>query len=510
MILEDIFDYIQRMLKTFLLSFLMVILASAVTLAQEENQIEWTDVLRELGNSDLPGNSVWIQDKEIVFNELNNYWGLDDFLATELGHLIKDASGRFVFPNQLRLTNCVFIGDLELSDLVFSSVTIEDSKGEKIRVANSRIIQLRIEKSEISDLELIALSSFDVQILENQVELISLQRVTINGSISLGDNRVEEVFVEDSDFTLGKGLWFNIFSRTESIDPIDLTMDRNHFRGEGAIILNAHFLNLYVREDSIDVNLFFKASKAVDRFVMISNVFGSKVYFDYFLFSETRNELYWDQFSGGKIGYADQKGVYNADTLIENQDNVRFRNLISSYKALHNIFINRGDIQSANDCYNEMKELEGKWLKHQFEVNSTFANYFRWMLNRLLKHYTNHGTDPALAVVVSCIVIFIFAVLYIFFPSEWDQEHNESFRTGMRLLGTFSTKTNAEALQKVAGVGSIILINAITLSLNSFVTLGFGSIPTKGFARYLCIIEGFIGWFLLSIFTVALINQVLA
>lgn len=60
--------------------------------------------------------------------------------------------------------------------------------------------------------------------------------------------------------------------------------------------------------------------------------------------------------------------------------------------------------------------------------------------------------------------------------------------------------------------GSILLtlINSLTLSINSFVTLGFGSIPTKGFARYLCIIEGFIGWFLLSIFTVALINQVLA
>jgi hypothetical protein len=53
------------------------------------------------------------------------------------------------------------------------------------------------------------------------------------------------------------------------------------------------------------------------------------------------------------------------------------------------------------------------------------------------------------------------------------------------------------------------LLNAITLSLNSFVTLGFGNIPTKGAARYVCIFQGFLGWFLLSIFTVALINQVL-
>ena len=56
----------------------------------------------------------------------------------------------------------------------------------------------------------------------------------------------------------------------------------------------------------------------------------------------------------------------------------------------------------------------------------------------------------------------------------------------------------------------ISLINALTLSLNAFTTLGFGRIPAKGLAKYVCVIQGFIGWFLLSIFTVALINQVLA
>lgn len=52
-------------------------------------------------------------------------------------------------------------------------------------------------------------------------------------------------------------------------------------------------------------------------------------------------------------------------------------------------------------------------------------------------------------------------------------------------------------------------INAITLSLNAFSTLGFGEIPTKGLARYIVIIQGFLGWFLLSIFLVSLIGQIL-
>ncbi len=52
-------------------------------------------------------------------------------------------------------------------------------------------------------------------------------------------------------------------------------------------------------------------------------------------------------------------------------------------------------------------------------------------------------------------------------------------------------------------------LNAITLSLNAFSTLGFGEIPTRGLARYVTIIQGFIGWFLLSIFLVSLIGQIL-
>lgn len=55
----------------------------------------------------------------------------------------------------------------------------------------------------------------------------------------------------------------------------------------------------------------------------------------------------------------------------------------------------------------------------------------------------------------------------------------------------------------------IKFINALTLSLNTFTTLGFGEIPTKGFPRYLSIIQGFIGWFMLSIFSVSLISQIL-
>jgi hypothetical protein len=52
-------------------------------------------------------------------------------------------------------------------------------------------------------------------------------------------------------------------------------------------------------------------------------------------------------------------------------------------------------------------------------------------------------------------------------------------------------------------------INSSILSLNSFFVIGFGNIPEKGLAMYLSIIEGIIGWFLLTIFTITLLSQVL-
>jgi hypothetical protein len=52
-------------------------------------------------------------------------------------------------------------------------------------------------------------------------------------------------------------------------------------------------------------------------------------------------------------------------------------------------------------------------------------------------------------------------------------------------------------------------IDSFTLSLNVFSTLGFGEVPVKGGIRYLTVLEGFVGWFLLSIFSVSLISQVI-
>ena len=80
-------------------------------------------------------------------------------------------------------------------------------------------------------------------------------------------------------------------------------------------------------------------------------------------------------------------------------------------------------------------------------------------------------------------------------------------RVGQLILVTFNgmdVGSNTQIYDLI-----IKMLNALMLSMNTFTTLGFGEIPIKGLPRYLAIIQGFIGWFMLTIFSVSLISQLL-
>ncbi|MCK0178871.1 potassium channel family protein [Flavobacteriaceae bacterium S0862] len=78
---------------------------------------------------------------------------------------------------------------------------------------------------------------------------------------------------------------------------------------------------------------------------------------------------------------------------------------------------------------------------------------------------------------------------------------HKRFWKSVLLIGAFTVAVCYDVLIK--------MLNALMLSINTFTTLGFGEIPIKGLPRYLAIIQGFIGWFMLTIFSVSLISQLL-
>lgn len=201
--------------------------------------------------------------------------------------------------------------------------------------------------------------------------------------------------------------------------------------------------------------------------------------------------------------------VYYGETDEELANEKLFQELISSYYRLYKVFKENGQVKDANQVYVEMKDVELRELSFKWKNEKGFENWINWRLNRLLRFYTDYGTNPSKAINISVFVLLIFAVFYFFFPSEWDTKSKGQLIIDYRTFVDKNDKGYVRPFIMLSLGFSKSLLNALTLSLNSFVTLGFGSIPTTGIARYVCILQGFLGWFLLSIFTASLINQVM-
>ncbi len=205
------------------------------------------------------------------------------------------------------------------------------------------------------------------------------------------------------------------------------------------------------------------------------------------------------------VAFETYQGLAEED--FENED--MFQGFISSYYRLYKVFKDNGQIQDANQTYVEMKDVQLRQLQYKYKTYGGLENWIQWRLNALLRFYTDYGTNPARAIRISIFVVLVFSVFYFFFPSEWDTKSKKQLITDYRTFVEKNKHGYIKPFFRLTLGFSKSLLNAMTLSLNAFVTLGFGTIPTSGLARYICIVQGFIGWFLLSIFTASLINQVL-
>jgi hypothetical protein len=331
---------------------------------------------------------------------------------------------------------------------------------------------------------------------------------------------------------------FNIFGKLDLF-----SLDDNQFYSKGdeqyVYISGASSIGSV----SIVVNLFqsqlYIAATIGTRMDFVENETLGNIILSDLILEGKNNDLNWAQFDGFKLAvatipadmftdpnrgydftdeYIDQIWVQTSNFAIktfrgitdeEFEDEILYQRLISSYYRLYKVFKENGQIADANHTYVEMKDVQLRLLKYKYREYGGLENFIQWRLNQLLKFYTDYGTNPSQAIRISIFVVFLFSIFYFFFPSEWDTKSKGQLILDYKI---FSEKNNHGYFKPFLrlSVGFFIsLVNAITLSLNSFVTLGFGTIPTSGLARYVCILQGFIGWFLLSVFTASLINQVM-
>ena len=318
-----------------------------------------------------------------------------------------------------------------------------------------------------------------------------------------------------------------------------------------------------------------------------------------FDFPERNSNIPWYNLAGEKFSvFQTVENIeipYNAKSNEELANNLLYNDLISAYNKFNTLYHDRGDINSANQSYIEIKDIETRKQAYTQLVSPSLNNFINYRLNKFLKTFSDYATNPGKSLIQSIWVILIFTGLYMITFSRWDGMNYEYYLKQFRLFSEYITtkkdikdiylkkenplekdikelrerlllkgedlprilkllgeplhflgkfrndiipglirtvnfqpnswkslktkpkKLKAAVLITIISLGFFIyvfvvkFINSLVLSLNSFVVIGFGALPEEDeiIPMYLSIIEGIIGWFLLAIFTITLLSQVL-
>jgi len=116
-------------------------------------------------------------------------------------------------------------------------------------------------------------------------------------------------------------------------------------------------------------------SLSVDKYIGIQN----------FDFPESNTNIPWNNLKGEKLALF-QKGLselvvpYQAKTEKQLAQTLMYNDLISMYKKLNTLYLDRGDIQSANGSYVEIKQIETSRQEHIQIVNPSTSNYINLLL----------------------------------------------------------------------------------------------------------------------------------
>jgi hypothetical protein len=400
-----------------------------------------------------------------------------------------------------------------LYDFSGKSLLIRNTKSESIKISNLKLKVLSF-KSNLSDKcpNIFSCMSF-MEINNINVEFLEID--FINSTIV----SIEHVNTDLLD--ISSGAIFLFINYVDTREFSNLSLGYNEEWSEELRISDSQFgspeiyspiyILLEIDRVFISNSTFYQpisfSGSNVGLVEIYNNKFRDKVSIYRTNFASIENYIPFNQFAEGfTVEFSSSFYIYNdeGNYIKQNYDKLQDLN-----KRMHSVYREKGDIESANAIYIKLKELMADYTLQQYKETGNIEYLIKYQIEKLLKFYTKSGTSPERAILISIYILFGFSIIYLFFPSEWDNQRNKQVIQDYK---TLIEKNGAGYLKPFIALSSnafIVWLNAFSLSLNAFVTLGFGSIPIKGVGKYICIVQGFMGWFLLSIFTVTLINQVL-
>jgi hypothetical protein len=180
------------------------------------------------------------------------------------------------------------------------------------------------------------------------------------------------------------------------------------------------------------------------------------------------------------------------NSAIQSQEGTTLRQKAEQFRILKENFSSTGKYEDEDQAYIMFKRLEAKsWLTEQHEkggiakIASHIPNGFQWLVFDKIGLY---ATSPGRVLISVVISWFLFGSLYYLIDLSGFGK-------------TVSAVGNPDSLSR--------LVQSFYHSAITFFTIGYGDVYPVGLSRVLSGMEGFMGVFMMSYFTVAFVRKVL-
>ena len=382
-----------------------------------------------------------------------------------------------------------------------------NEKNDSLQIIHTKSPEIIIQFSEFETLNVYTDTFSLISISSNTIkDEISLHSLSVDSSFFFDKNKLPDVERINIDKTSFDNLSFNYnnksyYGNEEFSDVKDIYNNKKYLSGlDKLIMIHRQFINILDTQG--------KGAKKIG-ILKLKDLETTKKMYDYYNDTKTENWFNW-------------KGSIFLKWYSDHGTNP-FKALsycfwvVIYFSLFYFIFYNDWDkidrkflikrFNSAMDYFTTEKRIEDFYSTTHDKEMTTFTE-FKETLDKNKVHM------PSMLVSLAKPIYQISLLRYKLLSFSYKKAE---FMAGRKWLDLkkkdrylIGTLTFFLTISYIIYLISIRALNSLTLSINAFSTLGFGQIPVRGFTKYVAIIEGFIGWFLLSIFLVSILNQMMS
>ncbi|MFY0591965.1 hypothetical protein [Roseivirga sp.] len=384
-------------------------------------------------------------------------------------------------------------GPIHLNGLALKSLEIRNSNDLSVNKTRS---SSKMEVVQLTNLDL-ASFSFDLNgqsyvrffyIKADHVSGYNLRNI-VKFTISGSDLEINTRYISSFEYELSGSFG------TKDAPLKDVLINNTVFRkakanGTTMTALGIFSNTLFIEQCTFENEVSFRTS-AVNKVLWPQNRFLKPVDLSKVEFGKNGLLLPYGQFEKG-LGVVDvlrpweiaKDKLLITGNLDEVKDPQAFSFLVSSYKFLLESYERGGDKASSKEAFLKLKNLFSVKDRQLLDEQFSITRLLDYQVNRLSGVLSNYGTSAGKVIWLSFLTMIIFAIIYLLIGIGSKREVlNHNFK---QVLILFST--------------------ALMTSIMAQITLKPGKGAILGL-KWLCIVQGMIGWTLFSFFIAALLYQ---